>query len=133
MSPVVTSPSMRTSSTSASNPPVATRPQAANAGPPLASPPDERWKELPSRSSRSVIVRVPPRCSDSLAHSGQRLGSAPARLVPSRLMPPTVTCALVPPSNRAVTASTTWLPTVRPKRVIHAFGIGSLFVMVPTA
>ena len=48
-------------------------------------------------------------------------------------MPPTVTCERPPSSNRAVTASITWLPTVRPNRVIHAWGIGSVFTMVPVA
>ena len=35
--------------------------------------------------------------------------------------------------RRVVTASTTWSATVRPKRAIHAFGIGPSLVIVPVA
>ena len=55
------------------------------------------------------------------------------RSEPPRLMPPTVTCEPPAPSNREVTASTTWLPTVRPKRIIHSRCNGSLFTIVPVA
>ena len=48
--------------------------------------------------------------------------------------PPSVTCEGAPgASKRALTASATWLPTVRPKRASHADGIGSEFSIVPVA
>ena len=139
-SPVVTSPTMVTLSSSASNPPVATRPHAVKAGPPpcVPSPPLERWNALRSRMSSAVMVRASVSRSAFFAHSGRlngssaaALGSTPGALV--RLIPPTVTCELPPPSRRAVSASTTCVPTVRPKRTIHAFGIGSEFSIVPVA
>ena len=49
-------------------------------------------------------------------------------------MPPTVTCdARLPPSRRWPSASTTWLPTVLPNRIIQALGIASVLLMVPVA
>ena len=50
---------------------------------------------------------------------------------PMTLMPATVTCEPPAPSRRWVNASTTWLPTVRPNRTIHARGIASVLLMVP--
>ena len=139
MNPVVTSPSIVTSSTSASNPPVETRPQAVKAGPGCApSPALERWKALRSSRSSAVIVCASGSSVLFRAHSGSPNGSSGAASgtvpgAPSSGIPATVRCDPVPPSSRAVSASTTWLPTVRPKRTIHAFGIGSVLLMVPVA
>ena len=136
--PVVTSPSSFTSSTSASKPLVATRPHVVNAGPAPSSPPLLRWKVL--RSSRSSRLTVWDSASLALlvAHSGSPNGSSSCAsgslaVVPISGIPATVRCEPRPPSSLAVSASTTWLPTVRPKRTIHAFGIGSLFSMLPVA
>ena len=136
MSPVVTSPSIETSSTVASNPLLATRPQAVKAGSgfgPWAAL--DRWNALRNRTSSPV--RLWPSCSRPafLAHSGSPNGWSSASagsslIVPMRFLPATLTCAAPSLSSRAVSPSTTCVPTVRPNRVTHAFGSGSVLRMV---
>ena len=91
--PVVTSPSSRVSSTSASKPNVAIRPQAANAGAPLFSS-ARRWNALPTRSSRAVGVNarprsLPPRLPGNVRVRSidrarqRRFGTAPSKFDPA--------------------------------------------------
>ena len=137
-SPVVTSPSIVTPSSSASNAPVATCPHAVKAGPSpcVPSPPLERWNALPSRRSSAVMVRSSASSLRSFAHSGSPNGSSSSASgsrpdAPMTGMPATVTCEPPAPSSLALSASTSCDPTVRPKRTIHAFGIGSWLLIVP--
>ena len=126
--PVVTSPSSRVSSTSASKPNVAIRPQAANAGAPLFSS-ARRWNALPTRSSRAVGVNARPRSrprgspETSVYGRSTAPGSAASVRLRRSSTPPTVTRGLDVPANRAFTASRTWLATVRPNRASHGRGI----------
>ena len=138
--PVVTSPSMVTPSSSASNCPVATRPHAVKAGPcPCASSLAlERWNALRSRMSSPVMVCASASRPALVAHSGSpkgssssTSGSAPAS--PMRLIPPTMTCEPPAPSSLVLSASTTCDPTVLPKRSSQARGITSELLMVPMA
>ena len=72
-SPVVTSPSIVTSSSSALNPAVATRPHAVKAAPPccIALPALEMWNALRSRRSSAVMVCASASRSAFFAHLGQ--------------------------------------------------------------
>ena len=138
MCPVVTSPSIVTSSTSASNPLIETRPHVVKAGSAASPPPDERWNALRSRRSSPVSVRAASSRWIFVAHSGRPNGSSvsasgTAPGAPVRRIPPTVTCDGAPPSRRSPSASTTCEPTVRPNRTIHARGIWSVFSIVPVA
>ena len=138
----------------------APRPQSATDGPPssgAAVSENAVW----ASTSRPVMLRVSARASPSrssvpASHCASRSASRrassspmPAAAVPSAppapdpdpgahdgsAWPPSVACppAVRGASSRAPTASTTCSASVRPNRASHAFGILSVFSIVPVA
>ena len=137
--PVVTSPSISTSSTSDLNPPVANSPQAPQLGAPFSPPPPtenalvshasrmlmSRMTSVRSRSSssRRPLTPSPLTGSASVSGAGPRATRSPAR----------VTCSSLPPMVRFSMASRTLKAIVRTNRIPHSFWSGSEFSMVPVA